>query len=259
MYSSSNTIQQSPSISIFIRVVLLLTIACGSCQRDPDTGIDPAGDSQNEVIIKRRTDGTLSSVNQVDEMGWVHGLRVTYYRDGKTIFSKTVLEHGIKNGPFIRYYKNGQKFEHTSYRNGKKHGPSRKYYKNGRLMAEFTYGNGYILPGLKEYDRKGKLVSDYPEIRFKEEDHLESRSRVDLIVSPNPEYPGIKYYLKQRNNGKEERIYLISEKGVALTQHYIQPGSSLKKKVEIIAEIPTELGNTMVKDLVYDLTVSNPY
>ena len=55
----------------------------------------------------------------------------------------------------------------------------------------------------------------------------------------------------------ESRIYLIYENGSALTQHYVKPGNTLQKKVEIIAEIPTELGNIMIRDLRYDLTVSN--
>ena len=55
----------------------------------------------------------------MDEQGIVHGLRVTWYSDGKIVYSKLTLNHGIKNGPYIRYYKNGQIFEHTQYREGK--------------------------------------------------------------------------------------------------------------------------------------------
>jgi len=69
--------------------------------------------------------------------------------------------------------------------------------------------------------------------------------------------PGIKYYTVQREPGRESRIYLISEDGSALTQHYVRPGDTLHKKIEIIAEIPTELGNVMVRYYSYDLSVSN--
>lgn len=191
-------------------MIIMAYFMCLSCNRD--TGSEPAhsGDTEKEVIIKRRNDGTLSSVNQVVENGVVHGLRVTYYSDGKTVHSKLTFNYGIRNGPSIRYYRNGQIFEHTTYRDGKKHGLTRKYYKNGNVMAEFYHEEGNALPGLKK-----------------------------------------------RENGQESRIYLISENGSAMTQYYVKPGNTIHEKIEIIAEIPTELGNIMVRDLSYDLVVSN--
>lgn len=239
-------------VGIFICCLIFI-----SCRHYSASSESQLSDPQKEVLIKRRPDGTLSSVNQIDKNGWVHGIRVTYYSDGKSIYSKTTLIHGIKNGPFIRYYKNGQIFEHTAYENGKKHGLARKYYKNGNLLAQYEYSSGNVLPGLKEYDRKGILISGYPEIRFKEEDHLDARNRVDLRIYSVPKYSGIKYFLKQKSHGQDSRISLISENGSALTQHYVKPGDTLRKKIEILAEIQTKLGNIMVKDLSYDLSVSN--
>ena len=173
-----------PVITIRLNVshglIILLSLICLSCQHDSGSENTHPSDPQQDILAKRRTDGTLSSVNQIDEMGIVHGLRVTYYSDGKTVYSKLTLNHGIKNGPFIRYYKNGQIFEHTGYKDGKKHRLTRKYYKNGSLMAEYKYSNGIILPGLKEYHEDGTLVSGYPEILFQVEDHLEARNRLDL-------------------------------------------------------------------------------
>ena len=240
-------------------IILFFLILGMSCKKGPDKEETTAEDPQQHIIIKRRDDGTLSSVNQIDDMGIVHGIRVTYYPDGKTVFSRLTLEHGIKNGPFIRYYKNGQIFEHTGYKDGKKHGLTRKYYKNGCLLAEFEYRNGNILPGLKEYRMDGTLVTDYPEICFEMEDHLKDRNRVDLRIYSDPKISGIKYYLKQEESEHESRIYLISENGSALIQRYVKPGNTLHQKIEIIAEIPTELGNVLVKDLSHDLTVNNPY
>jgi hypothetical protein len=240
-------------------LIILFGMLCLSCKQKAGTENPHSGDPEQEILVKRREDGTLSSVNQIDEMGIVHGIRVTYYPDGKTVYSKLTLNHGIKHGPFIRYYRNGQIFEHSAYRDGKKHGPARKYYKNGSLLAEFAYDNGILLPGLKEYHRDGTLVTDYPEILFRVEDHLADRNRVDLHMYPMPDRPGIKYYVKQSSNGQESRVYLISENGSASMQFYVSPGDTLHKKVEIIAEIPTELGNTMVRELGYDLTVAHPH
>jgi hypothetical protein len=116
-----------------------------------------------------------------------------------------------------------------------------------------------VLPGLKEYDLEANLIRSYPEILFQEVDHLDARNRVDLRIYSVPRYPGIKYYLKQTSDGQEERIYLISENGSASIQHYVKPGDTLQKKVEIIVEIPTQLGNIMVKNLSYDVRVNNSH
>jgi hypothetical protein len=133
----------------------------------------------------------------------------------------------------------------------------KKYYKEGVLMAEYEYDHGIRLPGLKEYNRDGTLITDYPEIRFRQDDHLSSRNRLDLHIYSTPVNSGIKYYIIQRTHDEESRVYLISEKGTARRQYYIMPGETLNKKVEIIAEIPTKLGNVMVKRVTHEMNVRN--
>jgi hypothetical protein len=58
--------------------------------------------------------------------------------------------------------------------------------------------------------------------------------------------------------GNQSRVYLISEKGSAMLQFYVKPGETINENIEITAEIPTELGNILVKNLSYKLIVSNP-
>ena len=128
---------------------------------------------------------------------------------------------------------------------------------NGDLMAEFNCENGYVQPGLKEYNRDGSLVTSYPGIGFREVDHLATRNRIELQVYCEKKGLAVKYYRRVRENGEESRIYLISEGGQALLQFYVRPGESLNERIDIIAEIPTALGNIMVKDLTYQLSASN--
>lgn len=214
--------------------------------------------SNSEVVIRKRADGTVSSVNQVDESGMVDGIRVTFYGDGKTTYSRTTFSHGIKQGPAVRYYRNGQVFEHSGYQDGKKQGPARKFYMNGTLMAEYTYDQGIVQPGLEEFDRQGVLIDDYPEIKFREFDHLASRNRIDLEMYCTRKGIGVKYYRRITDMGNQSRVYLISEKGSAMLQFYVKPGETINENIEITAEIPTELGNILVKNLSYKLIVSNP-
>ena len=226
-----------------------------SCSRSADS----EGDSNSDppVLVKRRDDGTMSSANQVDEMGRVHGIRVTYFPDGKTVYSKLTFKHGIKEGPSLWYYENGQVFEQATFEDGEKHGPQRKYHKNGELLAEYAYENGHPLPGLKEYQKDGTLVSGYPEVRFREIDHLASRNRIDLEISCTQNRGKMKYFVIQQENGESNRVYLITENGSTTMQFYVQPGETLDRKVDIVAEIPTNLGNIMVLELSYQLTATN--
>ena len=138
-------------------VLTLITIGITSCAtgQKEETGSQEKAPS---VITKRRSDGTLSSINPVDDKGYVHGVKVNYYEDGKTVHSKITFEHGRKQGSALWYYKNGQVYEHTSFDFGRKQGVTKKYYKTGELMEEITYDQGEVQPGRKKYNRQGKEI-----------------------------------------------------------------------------------------------------
>jgi antitoxin component YwqK of YwqJK toxin-antitoxin module len=149
------------SISI-ARAALMALMTAGIMACGPGKGGsgEQQGEQATSVVKKHREDGTLSSVNPLDEDGYVHGVKVNYYEDGKTVHSKVTYEHGRKHGPALWYYKNGQVHEHTSYHYGKKQGLTRKYYDTGELMEELTYELGEVLPGTKKYRRNGELIAE---------------------------------------------------------------------------------------------------
>jgi antitoxin component YwqK of YwqJK toxin-antitoxin module len=139
-------------------LVTLLWI--GSCRSGKESGNEgPAGD-EPEMVKRYRDDGTLSSVNPVDEDGYVDGVKVNYYEDGKSVHSKVTYEHGRKQGPAIWYYKTGEVYEHTGFKYGKKDGLTRRYYQSGELMEEMTFKDGEELPGKKRYRRDGTLITE---------------------------------------------------------------------------------------------------
>ncbi len=235
--------------------LLLLAGHLASCNRPAVS--EEEDSTEPRVVVKRRSDGTLSSVNQVNEFDQVHGSRVTYFRDGTTVFSKQSFKHGYKHGPSLRYYENGQVFEDGSFENGERHGPHRKYHKSGELLAEYSFDHGHALPGLKEYQKDGTLVSSYPEVEFREIDHLASRNRIDLEISCSRKAGKMKYFVLKQVNGETKRTYLITKDGSTLMQYYIQEGEILDQKVDIIAEIPTKMGNILVLERSYRLRASN--
>jgi antitoxin component YwqK of YwqJK toxin-antitoxin module len=237
---------------ILLFMVLLAACSCHRTSPGEGTGVREDGD---RLVFRKRDDGTISSVNQVDEEGKVHGIRVTYYQDGKTVYSKQSFQHGIKQGPAAFFYTNGQIFKETNFEDGKRQGMTRVYYRDGSLAAEFESEQGQVLPGLKEYDRSGRLLTDYPGVEFREIDHLASRNRVDLEISCTKSHSGIKFYKLNGENGDTSRVYLITENDRALLQYYAKPGEVLHEQIDILAEIPTELGNIMVRKYGYLLEV----
>jgi hypothetical protein len=115
--------------SISFLLLLLISLSY-SCKRSNNVEEVSGSESKPETVVKRRDDGTISSVNQVNENSRVHGVRATYYEDGK------------------------------------RDGLTRIYYQDGSLSAEFIAENGNILPGLKEYMEDGTLVTSYPEVQL---------------------------------------------------------------------------------------------
>jgi antitoxin component YwqK of YwqJK toxin-antitoxin module len=141
-----------------ILVVILLTAglaACGTGNKEDQT--DQKEDSS--IVKKRRDDGTLSSINPLDTDGYIDGVKINFYEDGKTVHSRITYEHGRKQGPALWYYKNGQVHEHTAYYFGRKHGLTKKYYDTGELMEELTYEQGEVQPGAKKYRKSGELIT----------------------------------------------------------------------------------------------------
>lgn len=239
-------------------VTLSLVVISLSCDSGRAVKSEKAPVHQPKSVKKTRADGTLSSVSQVDSANFAHGIRVNYYKDGKTIHSKITFNHGVKHGPAIHYYQNGQIFEHTGFSDGKRYGLTRKYHKNGQLAAQFEYENDKVLPGLVEYHEDGSLVTSYPEVIFTKTDKLAFENTVYLKISCTKKSARVKYYyVLDLDNGKQAKSYLEAKNGISTLQYIVYPGDILMKTIELYAEIPTEMGNTLVKKYTYHLSAKN--
>ena len=237
-------------------ILILCIFLSFSCEKKT---AKKAIEGETEYFTKRRKDGTRSSVNQLDEHDRVHGIRITFYADGNTIYSRQSFDHGKMHGPSAWYYKNGQISSQASFVQGKKQGLAKKFYNNGEIQAIIEYDNGHPLPGLKEYDDEGELLTDYPEVTFWEEDLLKEQARINLHFSIPNKHQKVKYFIIDSSYGTKSRVPLITENGAAKTKFYVRPGETIERKVEIIAEIKSSYGNPCVYELSYDLKASNPY
>lgn len=143
-----------------ITISVMLAVVFSGCGSEKGKMTSEQGEDSPSLVRTKRDDGTLSSVSPVDDNGYVHGVRVNYYEDGRTLHSKVTYEHGRKHGPAQWYYKSGHLYEHTEFFYGRRHGITRRYYESGELMEEVTYEKGEEQPGKKRFDRSGQLITD---------------------------------------------------------------------------------------------------
>lgn len=141
-------------------LILCLTFPMNSCKQGKEASEPAAEENTPNMVKKKREDGSLSSLNPVDEEGYVHGVKVNFYEDGLTVHSKITYEHGRKHGPAIWFFKSGKIYEHTVYYQNRKNGLTKRYYETGELYEETTYDTGEELPGKKRYTRAGELIND---------------------------------------------------------------------------------------------------
>ena len=141
-------------------LIFSLSILIGSCNQGKEATEQADEENTPHIVKKKREDGSLSSLNPVDEKGYVHGVKVNFYEDGLTVHSKITYEHGRKHGPAIWFFKSGKIYEHTVYYVNRKNGLTKRYYETGELYEETTYDTGEELPGKKRYTKAGELISD---------------------------------------------------------------------------------------------------
>ncbi len=141
-------------------LIFSLSILMFSCTQEKDSKDQATDENTPQMVKKRREDGTLSSLNPVDEDGYVHGVKINFYEDGLTVHSKITYEHGRKHGPAIWFFKSGKIYEHTTYYQNRKNGLTKRYYETGELYEETSYDTGEELPGKKKYTKEGELIKD---------------------------------------------------------------------------------------------------
>lgn len=139
-------------------LIISLSILMTSCNQGKDETDQKTDDDAPQMVKKRREDGSLSSLNPVDEEGYIHGVKINFYEDGLTVHSKITYEHGRKQGPAIWFFKSGKIYEHSTFDQNKKTGITKRYYETGELYEETSYDAGEEHPEKKRYNKKGEAI-----------------------------------------------------------------------------------------------------
>ena len=65
---------------------------------------------------------------------------ISSYESGETMIRGNIT-NGLKDGKWVKYYKNGQSEFVKNYKKGKLHGPFTSWWENGNKWSDGTYEN----------------------------------------------------------------------------------------------------------------------
>ena len=116
--------------------------------------------SSNHIEITTFNNDTLYTIEVIDIYTCkLNGPYKKYYPDGQLSYEVNYL-NGEPHGLFKSYYLNGQLSGQTNYLNGERHGYCKSYYHNGKLSYETTYVKGKQHGSYKAYFDNGKLLNE---------------------------------------------------------------------------------------------------
>lgn len=144
---------------LYLTLVAFLSLSLFSCKQEATQAVHAETGDQTKMVKKKREDGTLSSLNPLDDEGYIHGVKVNFYDDGLSVHSKVTYAHGRKHGPAIWFFKNGKVYEYSTYYMNRKNGVTKRYYETGELYEEVSYDTGEEMPGKKRYTKDGELIT----------------------------------------------------------------------------------------------------
>ncbi|HYC85285.1 MAG TPA: hypothetical protein VEB86_08690 [Chryseosolibacter sp.] len=215
--------------------------------------------------------------------GKLNGLHKYYYPDG-SLYMEVNFKDSIPDGATRQYFKNGQVFEETWYIEGVRHGTSRRFYEDGKPSMETPYDSGrihgiqrkfrkdgtkaYEAPyhfdnpcvGLKEYYLNGQPVANRPQIIIKPKDELwrEFRYTLEIGLSEKAKVEFFKGELTDgRYIGKQAEKLFVDRQGRASIVYNLAPGDFVMEKINIIAKIRTDLGNSYITQIPYTVAIKN--
>ena len=95
-------------------------------------------------MIFRKNQGKLRKLRADNfKDGKMHGLSTEWYENGQKSLERNLI-YGMKQGSWIRWYKDGTQALIATYKDGKRVGLSRAWYENGQKKGEATFRAGKL-------------------------------------------------------------------------------------------------------------------
>jgi len=143
---------------------VVLVVGCGPEPRDLETLQELNGLYMNPMdgqpysgpVFEMFTSGSRMTVSLKD--GELDGPFERYYEDGQ-LEQKTTYKDGVEDGPFERYHENGQLSGKGTYKDGELDGPYESYHENGQVSGKRTFKDGELDGPSESYHENGQLRS----------------------------------------------------------------------------------------------------
>ncbi|MBI2967854.1 MAG: toxin-antitoxin system YwqK family antitoxin [Bacteroidetes bacterium] len=120
-----------------------------SCSQTATVTEQSFPDGKPKTVITYAIDDSTKNIRSI----------VEYYPDGNLRFEGE-YRGGKKNGIWIYYFQNCNKWSEGSYKNGLADGKFSVWRENGSLRYEGYFSNGKKLGAWKFYDESGKLIKE---------------------------------------------------------------------------------------------------
>lgn len=135
-----------------------------------------------------------------------------YYSEN-CIKAEGFIKDGKKEGQWIYYYENGNKFKEINYRMGIENGIWRMWYENGNLYIEDTMDNGKSNGLWREYYENGKIkeIGEYIEDNYTPKDFWDEEGNQLL------------------KNGNGKKIEKFGADLIDVFEHYFENGKLVKE------------------------------
>lgn len=111
-----------------------------------------------EWLYYQKTNDNLLTVEHYNDMGVLHGERLTYYPNGQ-VAEKQNYKNGKLDGASVIYSDNNVVLSEVIYMNGLLHGYSKYYSPKAELVAEGLFKNDKKT-GIWKYYKDGKLTEE---------------------------------------------------------------------------------------------------
>ena len=213
------------------------------------------------TVKKYRKNGKLLSETEYDN-GVKRGLARSYYEDG-SLYSEMRYEQGKKQGLAVWYYEDvpGKVYQETPYVDNKKHGLRKKYHKNGELMAKIPFEEDHLGKFVEEFDKSGKPVSDeaFKKFKIKPENRLSEEGKYLLKLNVSPYDKKAEYYAGKltKEGFLHDELEKVPKKGGEGTVTVkLKLGDTVNEEVNFIAVTRTKLGNPLILERKYQLSIS---
>lgn len=140
--------------------------------------------------------------------------KMVRYSGNRIVGEYEINAEGLKHGKWVIYYRRTNAVNYEFYYiNGIKHGPDLEYYTNGQVTVRKHYDNGELIEGIKYYYDTGVLKGEIPVANGK-------RNGLSRFYYPNGQLESVWEYVDNRStpiekyyeNGKKHRFVKLKYK-----------------------------------------------